>query len=194
MDTSERLAGLTIADFTGRLASDQPTPGGGAAAGLTASLAAALVAMVGRHTLGRQRYANVQRRVAEIVAEADDLRTACQALMEADSAAFDLVSAAYKLPKQDLRRPAQIQAGLRQATDVPLESMRQCHRIQVLASEIGRIGNQTLVGDAITAGLLARAAAQASAVNVRSNCAALDDRAYAEASLAEMASLVGDPG
>ncbi len=184
------FADLTVSDFAGRLASDEPTPGGGAAAGLTASLAAALVAMVSRHTIGRPRYAAVQERVTRTVAEADELRAACQALMDADAVAFRVVSAAYKLPKEDPVRAEQVQAGLRQATEVPLELMRMCRRIATLAEDIGRIGNQTLAGDATTAAILARAAAQASAVNVRSNCEALKDRAYAEASLAEMAALL----
>jgi methenyltetrahydrofolate cyclohydrolase len=190
----DAFADLPIADFTGRLASDQPTPGGGAAAGLTASLAAALVAMVSRHTVGRQRYTAAQARAAEIVAEADSLRAACHALMDADSAAFQVVSAAYTLPKEDPDRAARVQAGLRQATDVPLDLMRKCRHIETLAVEIGRIGNQTLVGDAQTAGILARAAAQASAVNVRGNCATIQDRAYGEASLAEMESLLREAG
>jgi methenyltetrahydrofolate cyclohydrolase len=126
------------------------------------------------------------------VAEADELRASCQTVMDADAAAFGLLSAAYKLPKQDPSRSASVQAGLQQATDVPLDLMRKCHRIEMLAGEIGRIGNQTLAGDAAAAGILARAAAQASALNVRSNCGAISDKAYAEASLSEMASLLAN--
>ena len=185
------FADLSVAAFADRLASDQPTPGGGAAAALAAALAVALVSMVGRHTTGRPRYAAVQDRVAEIVAEADRLRAACQDLMDADAEAFQAVSAAYKLAKDDPTRPTILEAGLRQATDVPLALIRACARIQALAAEIGRIGNQTLAGDATSAGLLAHAAAQASAVNVRTNCAAIQDRAYAGASLAELDALLG---
>jgi formiminotetrahydrofolate cyclodeaminase len=184
------LADLSASAFGEALASDQPAPGGGAAAALTASLAAALVSMVGRHTLGRAKYADVQDRVQVIVAQADGLRSDCLALMDADAAAFHAVSAGYKLDKDDPARPAGIQAGLRRATDVPLAVIRACHQASELAEEIGRIGNQTLRGDALSAGILARAAAQASAINVRGNCAAIEDRRYAEASLSELARLL----
>ena len=186
------FADLTVAAFAESLASDQPTPGGGAGAALVGALAASLVAMVGRHTIGRPRYAAVNERVTAIVAEADDLRVACQDLMDADAAAFQAVSAAYKLARDDAARPGRLEAGLRQATDVPLALIRDCSRLEALADEIGQIGNKTLSGDAASAGLLARAAARASAVNVRTNCAAIQDRAYAEASLAELKTLLGD--
>ena len=42
----------TISDYVARLASRQPTPGGGAAAALHAAQGAALVAMVARYTSG----------------------------------------------------------------------------------------------------------------------------------------------
>ncbi|MCB0238896.1 MAG: cyclodeaminase/cyclohydrolase family protein, partial [Anaerolineae bacterium] len=47
-------------NFIDRLASGDPTPGGGSAAAMAGAAGAALVAMVARLTIGRKRYAEVE--------------------------------------------------------------------------------------------------------------------------------------
>jgi len=61
-------------EFLDMLASKDPTPGGGSAAAFTAAEAAALIAMVGRITLGKKKYAVVQQDMEEIIRQADQFR------------------------------------------------------------------------------------------------------------------------
>ncbi len=49
------------------LAAKAPSPGGGAAAALSAAMAAALISMVCRYTIGKERYKKHQRRIKEIL-------------------------------------------------------------------------------------------------------------------------------
>ena len=60
--------------YLDKLASADPTPGGGSAATLVGALAASLCAMVARITLGSPKLAAVHQEAAAIVTDADDLR------------------------------------------------------------------------------------------------------------------------
>ena len=56
-----------IVDFLDKLASSAPEPGGGSASALAASIGAALVSMVANLTVGKQKYADVQDQIKELV-------------------------------------------------------------------------------------------------------------------------------
>ncbi|MCA9870939.1 MAG: cyclodeaminase/cyclohydrolase family protein, partial [Anaerolineae bacterium] len=61
-------------NFIDRLASGDPTPGGGSAAALAGAAGAALVAMVARLTVGRKRYIDAEPQMQEIMQRAETLR------------------------------------------------------------------------------------------------------------------------
>src|SRR5207249_9840067 len=93
--------GPTLDGWIDELASGEPTPGGGSAAALAGTLAAALVAMVARLTIGRKAYAPVDAQARDILAEAEQLRAELRRLVDGDAAAYAGVSQAYKIPKAD---------------------------------------------------------------------------------------------
>src|SRR4029077_18391799 len=92
-------AGPALDDWIDALAGGSPTPGGGRAAALAGTLAAALVAMVARLTVGRKAYAAVEAKAREILAEAEQLRGELRRLVDEDATAYEGVSMAYKIPK-----------------------------------------------------------------------------------------------
>ncbi|MFC6258090.1 cyclodeaminase/cyclohydrolase family protein, partial [Kocuria oceani] len=87
----------TLNDYLERLASREPTPGGGAAGALHAAQGAALIAMVARYTTGA-RYAQHEEESLRIAARADDIIPAALQLADDDEKAFAAVIAAYRLP------------------------------------------------------------------------------------------------
>ena len=179
------LSALSIEEFSRRLASGEPTPGGGAVAALMAKLSADLVAMVCHHTLGRAKYQAVEERMRAIVAETKELGRQAGELMDADAASFREVAAAFKRPKDDPQREAFISDACKAATEVPLAVMRAARQVAVLATEVASSGNQTLITDSHAALLVAQAAAEASAGNVRANRAYILDAAWAGRAAAE---------
>ena len=72
--SSTGLATLAAADFAERLAAREPVPGGGGAAALVGALGAALASMVANYTVGKPRYAAVERDVRLALAQAERIR------------------------------------------------------------------------------------------------------------------------
>lgn len=175
---------MTVGELLQRLGSSDPAPGGGAAAAVAGALGAALVRMTANLTIGRPRLADVEEEARAIEARAADLCQRLADLADADTAAFDKVSAAYRLPRADdaqkVQRSAAIQSALQGAAAVPLETMRLCAEVVELAEEAAPLLNQAVISDVVVGALLAQAALQAASVNVDINLAAMTDAEAAQ--------------
>jgi len=171
------VAPPTVDGFLDQVASAMPTPGGGTASAVAGALAAALVAMVSRLTIGRKKYAEVEPEFTGILERAEALRAQLMQLGAEDAASFDAVTKAYAVPKEKTEeRTAAIQAALLGASRVPLQTLRVCREVAALAARAAKVGNRNAVSDAGVAALLAGAAARGAAYNVRINVAALPDK------------------
>ena len=177
--------GPSLDGWLDELASGTPAPGGGSAAALAGALAAALVAMVSRLTLGRKAYAAVTERVEAILREAEEARTAMRTLVELDAAAYGVVMTAYALPKDLPERGRRIDEALLEAAKTPLATAHGAARVTVLAQEMARIGNKNARSDAKVAEALARAALAGALENVRVNVAGLSEPSKGKALLEE---------
>lgn len=175
--------GASLDGWLDALAGGAPAPGGGSAAALAGALAAALVAMVARLTIGRKAYAAAAPRAREILAEAETLRTRLRRLVDEDAAAYEAVSRAYKIPKDDPTRTRAIDDGLITACRTPAEVARGAARVLELALEIERIGNTNAASDARVGQELAKTAIKGAVENIKVNVASMSDRQRADAVL-----------
>ena len=174
--------GRSMDGWIDELAGGAPTPGGGSAAALAGTLAAALVAMVARLTIGKKAYAGVDAQAREILAEAEQLRGELRRLVDEDAAAYAGVSQAYKTPKADPGRAQAIDDALLAAARPPADVVKHGRRLLALAQTIEHIGNKNAVSDARVAGMLARTAIDGATENVNANLAAVSDKARAKQS------------
>ena len=188
LETKIRTAGgmssaaPTLAGWMDALAGASPTPGGGSAAALAGALAAALVAMVARLTIGRKAYAAVEAEARAVLADAEQLRGELRRLVDEDAAAYEGVSRAYKIPKGDPRRAQAIDDALLAAARPPAEVVRRASRLLALAQTMEQIGNKNAVSDARVAGMLAKTAIDGATENVNVNLAGMSDQARAKTS------------
>ena len=97
---SDSLAGLTLSEFSERLASAEPVPGGGSASAIAGSFAASLLAMVARLSVDRPKYAAYQTTHARALATGERGRAVLLELADADARAYAGFAAARKLPKE----------------------------------------------------------------------------------------------
>jgi formiminotetrahydrofolate cyclodeaminase len=169
----------SIESYLDRLASETPEPGGGSVAALVAALGAALVSMVAHLTLGKPKYADVQDDMADVEERAAKLRAELELLVTLDAQAYGAVAAAMKLPQEDEAQKAErkkvLQNALNGAAAVPLKIALAALEVAKLSLPAAEKGNLYAVSDAGVAVLLADAAAQAAALNVKINLAWIED-------------------
>lgn len=176
--------------FLEATAAATPTPGGGSSAALAGALSAALTEMVAKLTLGRKNYAAVQSEVADILERAGRLRNELTAAINQDAAAFDNLMAAWRSKEPDEDKKAQaIQQATRHAGEVPLAVARLSLEAAEIAFSVTAKGNINAVTDAAAAAVMARAAVQVAAMNVKINALGLHDQALAQAWREELETL-----
>ena len=182
-----KLADLTVNGFVEELASDSPAPGGGSAAALEGALGAALTAMVCTLTTvgkSKETYADYQEFVIETRAKASDLQARFVDVMDRDTEAFNVVSAAFGMPKatdeEKAARSAAIQKGLEGCTATPFEMMELAtETLELTASLLGKT-NDSAASDLGVSALSMRAAIQGAWLNVLINIGSLKNKELAE--------------
>lgn len=188
----------TPGPFLAATAETTPTPGGGSAAALAGAMAASLTQMVAGLTAGRKKYADVEDEILAIKAKAAEIgRELTNAILE-DAASFDELMAAYRNRDLDESGKAEaIESATIGAGEVPLRVARLSREVALMAQSVTQVGNINAVTDSATAAIMARAAVQAAALNVKVNGVGLKDRELAarwreevEALEAEMSLLV----
>lgn len=189
----ELPAGDSTLSFIEQVAAATAAPGGGAAAAYAGALAAGLVEMVSGLTLGKKKYAAVEAEMQAIRIQAAKLRAELSHGVDDDSAAFEAVLGAYKLPKEtepeQQARQAAVQVAMLTAAHVPLHAAANAVKVMELSEKCARDGNLNAISDAMTAAQLAHAAVISAGYNVRINLKSVDDRAAADRMLQELGTL-----
>jgi formiminotetrahydrofolate cyclodeaminase len=184
----------SVEKFLDDLASGNPTPGGGSAAAIMGAMGAALVSMVCNVTIGKKGYETVEAEMRSVLSESERVRRRLTAMVAEDIAAFDSILAAYKLPKSTEEdkavRAAAIQAGLRRATEVPLDCARVCAEVIALSRRASEQGYLNVISDGGVGVLAGFTGLRSAALNVYINAPALKDRVFAAQATAELEKLL----
>jgi glutamate formiminotransferase/formiminotetrahydrofolate cyclodeaminase len=179
--------------FPDELAAPTPTPGGGSAGAFAGAMGAALVAMVAGLTIGKKKYAEVEAEMQAVRVVAENLRAELTQAVEDDSAAFEILMGAYKLPKESedqkkVREVAIVKATLN-AAHIPLNVCEGAIKVMGLALKCARHGNLNAISDAASGFAMSRAALTAAGYNVKINIHSLEDKSVGEKMLGELAAL-----
>ena len=164
----DSFAEQNLTDFTTVLASKAAVPGGGGASALVGSIGSALGSMVGNLTVGKKKYADVEDEVKDLMDQCDKMRVQMLKLIDADAAAFEPLSKAYSIPKDDPTRPA------------TMDIMRTACEIIDLLERLGQIGSKLAISDVGVGVIDAKAALMGASLNVFINTKSMEDRELAE--------------
>ena len=170
----------SVTEFTEALASKAAVPGGGGASALVGAIGVALGDMVGELTVGKKKYADVEEDVKALMARAQELRVKLLSCVDKDAEAFEPLSRAYGIPKDDPARDEVMEKCLRDAAAAPLEILDLCCEAIELQREFAAKGSVLAISDAATGVVFCWSAMYGAAVNVKVNTKSMKDRDYAE--------------
>lgn len=177
-ETEDSLWRWPLATFRDTLASDSPTPGGGSAAMVSATLGLGLVVMALRITANK---AADRSFLDTLILSGERLIAELSAHAEADIAVFDAYMAALKLPKatedeKTARREALRQATIA-ATEIPLNAAQTALEGIDLANQAATLAATQIVSDVGAGAATLRGAVEAMLYAVDVNLRGLDDAA-----------------
>ena len=182
------LASLPLREFVCALASEAPAPGGGSASAAAGAAGAALLGMVAKLTLGKEKYREAWDELEPVLRHADSAREKLLELVDEDTRAFDAIVAARRLPKetgeQKAVRKSAIDDATVIATTVPLQTASIAGNALALAPLVLEKGNPSCASDGWVAALLLSAAVDGALANVAINLPGIADgelsRGFAE--------------
>lgn len=187
------LADTPVRDLLDAFSSSNPTPGGGSAAALASAVGASLLMMIAGLPKTRGGTVDDRAALASAAAALAGIRQQLTAAIDADTAAYDQVVAAYKLPKgsaeEQAARTSAIQSALRAATDVPLDVVRLSAAALAQGTTVAAHGHRAAASDVGVAVALLRAGLRGAQLNIEINIGSVVDAAYVDAVKTETARL-----
>ncbi|MBL6452175.1 MAG: cyclodeaminase/cyclohydrolase family protein [Porphyromonas sp.] len=176
------LTDLTVKGLLDVTAGKDPVPGGGSISALSGAISAALTEMVAGLTIGRKKYAEVEEQMKQLVERVQKIRQQLVLDVDRDSEAYNVVFAAFQMPKdteeEKAARSAQIQEATKIAANVPMEVARRVYSLLSDIEEVVANGNQNAVTDGCVAMMSARNAIIGALFNVRINLTSIKDEQY----------------
>ena len=146
-----KLIDLKLDEYLDILISDEPAPGGGSVSALACAQGAALISMVCDLTTAKKKYADDHELCGQIKEEAVKLYGDLKAAIDKDTDAYNLVAAAFKMPKEkDEEKAARKKAiadGTLEATKVPLSVMQMGMETMKLADRLYGHFNKNCASD-----------------------------------------------
>jgi formiminotetrahydrofolate cyclodeaminase len=154
--------GMSVAELLDEVSSPEPMPGAGYCAAVALEMAAGLVTMAAR--VSRAEWGEARGAAAQAATLRERVVPLAERNVEAYRDAVTLLGAA-----ESGGRDEELREALARAAGVPLEIAEIAVDVASLAAVVAERGDQALRADAVSAALLAEAAARAAATLVEVN-------------------------
>ena len=180
----EKLVDLTIKNYLKTLKSDSPAPGGGSVSALAGAQGAGLLIMVCELTLGKEKYKDSEDVINEAKPELEAAEKALTEGIDRDTDAFNMVMAAFGMPKNTdeekaARRDA-IQKGTIASTEAPLENMEHALHALEASEKIAGKFNTNCMSDFGVGVMNLKLCIQGAYMNVKINLPGIKDEGLAQ--------------
>ena len=191
----ERLVRMDLKRFSEETAAESPAPGGGSVAAYVGALGAALGTMVANLSAHKRGWDERWEEFSNWAVKGESFRNELLYLVDEDTRSFDRIMQAMQLPKDSPEQKATRKSAMNEATKcailVPLRTMEVCVESMSVMKAMAETGLKASVSDAGVGAMCARTGAMGAYLNVRINCAGLDDEAWKKDVLAKAEALKG---
>ena len=183
--TGERdLVSLTVHDFIDEVSRESPAPGGGSIAALAGALGAALTSMVANLSIGKRGSEKVEKYLIPVTNRAQEIKDELVRAVDADTRAFNAYMSARRLlgrtEEERVKKYQAMQAGLKEAVNVPLSTARLSEQVIDLAAVAVEKGNINSVTDAGVGAHVAFTGVKGGILNVLINLREIGDKKFVE--------------
>jgi glutamate formiminotransferase/formiminotetrahydrofolate cyclodeaminase len=149
LDTA--LVEMKLTDFIDEVSRESPAPGGGSIAALAGALGASLSSMVFNLTANKRGSDAIDKILNDAAEECQQIKEELVKAIDEDTNAFNAYMNARRLPNKSAEekkaREEAMQAGLKQAVMVPLNTAKQSYRAIEIAGVVAKNGNPNSITD-----------------------------------------------
>lgn len=188
-DDDSPLVNKTLIGFADETASESPAPGGGSISAYVGALGAALGGMVANLSAHKRGWDDKWEHYSRYAEMAQDIKDRMIQLVDEDTAAFNKILEAIRMPKSSEEEKKQrldsIAAATRYAIEVPLRVMRTSYESYVLLEEMAQSGLKASISDAGVGALCSHTAVEGAFLNVKINCKDFDDADFVSKAMNE---------
>lgn len=181
---STPLLDMTLPAFASETASESPAPGGGSIAAYVGALGAALGTMVANLSANKRGWEAALPHFSARAEQGQALLARLLAKVDEDTAAFNGIMQAIRLPKGSAQekqaRKEAIQAATKHAVEVPFEVMGIAFETLDLLEDMAQQGNPNSISDIGVGTSCIHTAVYGAYLNVLINLKDIEDAEYAE--------------
>ncbi len=195
-DSHAPLIQLNLKQFASETASESPAPGGGSISAYVGALGTALGTMVANLSAHKRGWDSKWEYYSNSADKGQDILSTLLHLVDEDTAAFNGIMAAVKMPKstseeKNARKQAMHSATVN-AIEVPLRVMETSSHAYDMLIDMATNGNPASASDAGVGALCCHAAIHGAYLNVQINCAGFDDKDYVSSALKKGQKMLDD--
>ncbi len=173
-----------LRDFIDVVDSNAPAPGGGSVSALASTLGIALSRMMASLAINKKKYMALDDIIKDEFIEKHEkllkLRTKMEMLIDEDTASFNKLMAAFKLPKETeeeiATRSSEIQKATLGATQIPFDIADASLEAMELLPFFTKYGNMNAVTDLGVGAMLLETGVRGAILNVKINLGSLKDK------------------
>ena len=193
-----KLIDLQVTEFINEVDSKSPAPGGGSVSALASALGVSLTKMVGHLSTGKKKFKaldeEIQKEFKQVMENFYYIKNEMTELIDADTEAFNLIMAAFKLPKETdeekALRSQKIEEGTLEAIKVPFRVAELSLEALAQLDLVLKYGNKNTLSDLGVSALMLAAGLEGAILNVKINIPGISDEEVRNDYIAKSAELL----